>query len=103
MNQQLKKGILEICVLSFIMKEDRYGYEIVKEIGDIFEVKESTIYPILKRLSNDGLLDTYLQESSSGPARKYYKATSSARSYLDEEKTKYFEFVNIVTTFLSEY
>lgn len=100
MNQQLKKGIIEICVLKIICKNDVYGYEIVKQLNAIFEVKESTVYPILKRLYNDVLITSYLQESNSGPARKYYKITDEGKKVLKSKIDEWDEFQQIVSEFL---
>lgn len=75
MDTQIKKGLLDLCVLSFLKKRDMYGYEIVQNISKSIEVSEGTIYPILRRLSKDGLFETYIKESNEGPARKYYKIT----------------------------
>ena len=75
MDTQFKKGVLELLVLLFASKKDRYGYELVEEISKIVNVNEGTIYPILKRLTNEGYFETYLKESTGGPSRKYYKLT----------------------------
>jgi PadR family transcriptional regulator PadR len=75
MNIQLKKGVLELCVLSMLTKKDCYGYELVNEISKNIMIAEGTIYPLLKRLKDEGYLTTYLQESQEGPPRKYYRLT----------------------------
>lgn len=75
MNTQFKKGVLEICVLALISKKDMYGYEIVQNISKVIEVNEGTIYPLLRRLTKEGYFETYILESTEGPARKYYKIT----------------------------
>ena len=75
MDTQFKKGVLELLVLLFASKKDRYGYELVEEISKVVNVNEGTIYPILKRLTNEGYFETYLKESTGGPSRKYYKLT----------------------------
>ncbi|GAB6110206.1 PadR family transcriptional regulator [Fusibacter bizertensis] len=75
MNIQFKKGILEYCVLSILKGKDCYGYELVNDISMHMAISEGTIYPLLRRLKNDQLVSTYLQESSDGPPRKYYKLT----------------------------
>lgn len=76
MNIQLKKGVLELCVLSMLTKKDCYGYELVNEISKNIMIAEGTIYPLLKRLKDEGYLTTYLEESQEGPSRKYYKLTA---------------------------
>lgn len=100
MNNQFKKGIIEICVLKFISSSDRYGYEVVKELQTLLQIKESTVYPILKRLKNDLLVDTYLVESDIGPARKYYKITVKGQSQLDILSLEWDQFSNAITTYL---
>ncbi len=77
MNTQLKKGVLELCVLQLLLDKDRYGYELVAEISTNVEISEGTIYPLLRRLKTDGLVSTYLEESSEGPPRKYYRLTQT--------------------------
>lgn len=72
---QLKKGVLELCVLSLLKSDDKYGYELINEISKNIEISEGTIYPLLKRLKSEGFVETYLEESSEGPPRKYYKLT----------------------------
>ena len=76
MDTQIKKGLLDLCVLSFLIDKDMYGYEIVQSISKSIEVSEGTIYPILRRLSKEGYFETYIVESNEGPARKYYKITA---------------------------
>lgn len=100
MNKELKKGVLDICVLSYIKKNDRYGYQIVKELEDRFNVKESTIYPILKRLHRDKLLKTYLKESTNGPARKYHSITQDGEIQLEKLLKEWNDFVAEVMDYL---
>lgn len=76
MDTQIKKGLLNLCVLSFLIDKDMYGYEIVQSISKSIEVSEGTIYPILRRLSKEGYFETYIVESNEGPARKYYRITA---------------------------
>lgn len=100
MNKEFKKGVIEICVLSYIKKEDRYGYQIVSELEGMLDVKESTIYPILKRLHRDMLVNTYLKESNTGPARKYYKITAEGESKLSASIEQWKTFVNKISDYL---
>lgn len=83
MDVQLKKGILEICVLSSLCKGDSYGYKIIKDIQDVVNISESTLYPILRRLEKARCLETYSVEFE-GRLRRYYKITSEGKSKLDE-------------------
>ncbi|WP_416731150.1 PadR family transcriptional regulator [Fictibacillus sp. JL2B1089] len=79
MNVQFKKGVLELCVLVLTSQKDRYGYELVEEISKKFEISEGTIYPLVRRLTKEGLFSTYLMESTEGPPRKYYKITEKGQ------------------------
>ena len=77
MNAQLKKGVLELIVLESVRKKDMYGYELVEEVSKVVDVNEGTIYPLLKRLTNEKYFETYLRESTEGPPRKYYHLTAA--------------------------
>ena len=79
MNSQFNKGVIEMCVLALVSRRDYYGYELVEAISKKIEISEGTIYPILRRLTNENYFETYLQESSEGPPRKYYRMTASGR------------------------
>jgi PadR family transcriptional regulator, regulatory protein PadR len=83
---QLRKGVLELCMLNVIGRGRVYGYDIVRQLRDIdaLVVREGTIYPILSRLKRDGLVRTSLEESPAGPARKYYELTRRGQQLLDE-------------------
>ena len=80
MNAQFKKGVLELIVLAAVEQKDMYGYELVAEVSKVVNVKEGTIYPILKRLTNEHYFETYLRESTEGPPRKYYHLTAAGNS-----------------------
>lgn len=93
MNIQFKKGVLELCVLSLLSRRDHYGYELVNEISKNIAISEGTIYPLLKRLKDEGYFRTYLQESQEGPPRKYYTLTELGRSTLEALSSEWFAFV----------
>lgn len=92
MNIQLKKGVMEIIVLSMLRRRDFYGYELVSEISRYIEMSEGTIYPLLNRFKKDGLVDTYLAESHNGPPRKYYKITEAGRTEYIESVREWSDF-----------
>jgi PadR family transcriptional regulator PadR len=92
MNAQFKKGILELCVLSLVSRRDCYGYELVDEISRRIEITEGTIYPILRRLTDEGYFETYLRESNEGPPRKYYKITKKGSDARDASFTEWSAF-----------
>ena len=79
MNVQFKKGVLNLCVLVLLDKQDRYGYELVQKISNQISISEGSVYPLLRRLTKEGYFTTYLQESTEGTPSKYYKLTDSGR------------------------
>lgn len=78
MDAQLKKGLLDVCVLVALKERDSYGYQIIKDVSPIVEISESTLYPILKRLEAGGFVTTYSMEHNSR-LRKYYRLTDQGR------------------------
>ena len=95
---QLKKGMLEICVLTVLKRESSYGYKIIGDLSPYVEISESTLYPILKRLETKGCLTTYTQEHN-GRLRKYYRITPEGLDRISEfianweEMRKAYEFI----------
>ena len=89
---QLKKGVLGLCVLALLAHRESYAYEIASQMSDAIGMGEGTIYPLMRRLQNDGLVDTYLVESSSGPPRKYYRLTDGGRSSFGSQKAAWASF-----------
>lgn len=102
LNVQFKKGVLELCVLVLLNKQDRYGYELVQKISDQIEISEGTVYPLLRRLTKEEYFTTYLKESTEGPSRKYYKLTEKGRRYLDQLLRDWEEFTNGVNQLIKE-
>lgn len=92
---QFKKGVIELCILKIIEEEDLYGFEVINRLHTL-DVNDNTIYPILRRLTNQGYFDTYLKESSQGAARKYYKITTEGKKQLKKSKQEWFDFVSNV-------
>lgn len=83
MDAQLKRGLLEICVLAALEEEDSYGYKIIKDVSSCIKISESTLYPILKRLESGKCLTVYSVEHN-GRLRKYYRITDSGRNRISE-------------------
>jgi PadR family transcriptional regulator PadR len=83
MDAQLKRGVLEICVLAAMREADVYGYKIIKDLSPLMEISESTLYPILKRLEQSGCVTVYAVEHS-GRLRKYYRLTPAGRGRISE-------------------
>ena len=95
-------GCTELLVLSLVAPGDRYGYELVEEVSRVIDVNEGTIYPLLKRLTNEHYFETYLRESSEGPPRKYYHLTAAGILYRDSLAAEWEEFQQQVSRFLEE-
>ena len=98
MDIQLKRGLLEICVLASMLNEDTYGYKLIKDISPFIEISESTLYPILKRLESAGLVTVYSVEYSSR-LRRYYKITDAGKRRINdfleewENVTKVYDYI----------
>ena len=83
-----------------VEKKDMYGYELVEKVSKVVDVSEGTIYPILKRLTNEGYFETYTKESSEGPIRKYYHITSGGLEIMDKELKEWQKFSKNVNDFI---
>lgn len=99
---QFKKGVLGLCVMVLINQRDRYGFELAQQISKHVEVAEGALYPVLRRMVADGHCTTYLQESTEGPPRKYYKLTPAGKAYMNELVTEWDKFVSGVANLLTE-
>jgi len=99
---QLKKGVLELCVLALLSRGDGYAYDIASRLAKAVDMGEGTIYPLMRRMQADGLVDTYLRESPSGPSRKYYRLTTQGRSSFAAQRTEWAAFVAAVDAILGE-
>ena len=93
---QLKKGVLELCVLALLSQHDSYAYEIASRLADGIGMGEGTIYPLMRRLQNDDLVETYLVESSAGPSRKYYRLTPLGVTSFESQKAAWTSFSGAV-------
>lgn len=93
---QLKKGVLELCVLEILARGDSYAYEIASRLAEAIGMGEGTVYPLMRRLDQSGLVETYLVESAAGPSRKYYRLTRAGRAELTRERAAWREFVKSV-------
>ena len=94
MDIQLKRGMLEVCVLSAIKNEASYGYRIIKDIKPYVEISESTLYPILRRLESSKHL-TVKSAEHNGRLRKYYQITELGREKIDTFKSEWKEIMSI--------
>jgi PadR family transcriptional regulator PadR len=94
MDIQLKRGLLEVCVLAAIKNEESYGYRIIKDVAPFVEISESTLYPILRRLESGELL-TVRSAEHNGRLRKYYRITDAGRARLAEFAKEWSEIMAI--------
>lgn len=94
MNTQLKKGILEMCVLYVINEQDMYGFEVIERLAKDIDVNENTIYPILRRLTAQHLFTIYEKQTNLGAPRKYYQITDSGKQRLAENINEWKTFLN---------
>jgi len=98
---QLRKGVLDMCVLAMLAREDGYAYDIASHLAAEIGMGEGTIYPLMRRMQADGLVKTYLVESSSGPPRKYYQLTKAGHAALVAQRAEWNGFTASVAKVLS--
>lgn len=100
----MRRGSIEYCVLALLQSGDRYGFEITRELAasDGLVTSEGTVYPLLTRLRNDELVETYWQESNEGPPRRYYRITTAGKRALKKFIEQWERFRDGVDTILKE-
>jgi PadR family transcriptional regulator, regulatory protein PadR len=100
---QLRKGVLELCIVNMLSQGEMYGYDLVKRLAHVegMAVPEGTIYPLLSRLNRAGLVETRLEESTSGPARKYYSLSASGRRACAQMNLVWLDVVNGVNDLIA--
>ncbi len=106
-NKEMIKGYIESIILSLLEDEDLYGYDIAKKIRntsqETFEIKEGTMYVVLKRLENNGLVESCWDDSiSGGGRRKYHHITDKGKKYLENSQKEWQFFKSIIDKFLGE-
>jgi PadR family transcriptional regulator PadR len=99
---QLRKGVLEMCVLALLSAGDNYAYDIAARMAEGVGMGEGTVYPLMRRMQNEGLVSTYLKESESGPPRKYYRLTKSGRGAFEARRAEWEAFEGQVRKILGE-
>src|SRR3954466_5225442 len=99
---QMRRGTLQYCVLSLLATEERYGFNLVRALAavDGMVTSEGTIYPLLSRLRRDGLVESFWQESPTGPPRRYYRLTASGRAALGAFQDEWDRFRDAVDHFM---
>ena len=101
MDIQLKRGLLDVCVLAAIKNEDSYGYKIIKDVKPYIELSESTLYTILKRLETANMLTVYTTQHG-GRLRKYYRITPLGRKRIADFKVEWQEILSIYQFVMKE-
>ena len=95
---QMRRGTLQYCVLALLVEEERYGFDLVRGLAAVegMVTSEGTIYPLLSRLRRDGLVESFWQESPTGPPRRYYRLTDVGKRLLDDSRTEWERYVHEV-------
>ena len=101
MDVQIKRGLLDVCVLAAINSEDSYGYKIIKDIKPYLEISESTLYPILRRLGASNMLEERSVEHN-GRLRKYYHITEKGKKRIEEFKAEWKEVLSVYKFIIKE-
>lgn len=99
MTTQFKKGVIELCILKVVEKEDLYAFEVINKLESL-DVNENTIYPVLRRLTSQGYFKTYLKESNLGAPRRYYQITNAGKTQLRLSVKEWDNFTNSVKEIL---
>ena len=99
---QLRRGVLQYCVLALLADDERYGFDLVRSLGEVegMVTSEGTIYPLLSRLRRDGLVATTWRESTQGPPRRYYRVTNAGLAALDGFRAEWLRFRDGVDHFI---
>ena len=99
---QLRRGVLQYCVLALLADEERYGFDLVRALGEVegMVTSEGTIYPLLSRLRRDGFVASTWRESRQGPPRRYYRATDAGRTALETFGREWGRFRDAVDHFM---
>ncbi len=103
--RELKRGTIEMILLTMLNEEDRYGYQIVSTLeqkgGDFFQIKEGTLYPVLYRLEDDGYIESYRDNPKRGVPRKYYRLTVGGRTRWQDLLNEWKAFATVVDGFIA--
>ncbi|PAT01116.1 PadR family transcriptional regulator [Candidatus Izimaplasma bacterium ZiA1] len=102
MKTQNRKGLIELCTLALLHKEDYYGYDLSIIISKLINIADGTIYPVLRKMKNEGLLKTYLTEGKGGPPRKYYSLTELGKDEYIKEKQSWKSLVNNINELMED-
>jgi PadR family transcriptional regulator PadR len=104
LQRELRRATLELALLHLLVEGDRYGYELVADLasrtGGMLAVKEGTLYPILYRLEENGLVEVYWQTLARGNPRKYYRLTTAGREAYQQRRVEWHQYVSNFRAFL---
>lgn len=95
-----QKGVLELCVLSLLSRRDHCGYEVSNALAHPFDIGDGAVYPILRKLKNDGLISAYLLKDGAGPPRTCYALTRFGRDTYETNRAGYLAFAKTIKTVL---
>ena len=102
MTYQLQAPLLDACVLGIVAQEDSYGYTLTQKVREVVDISESTLYPVLRRLQKENLLETYDQPFQ-GRNRRYYRVTEAGKEKLNFYRDEWQEYQNKVDALISGY
>lgn len=102
MKSQNKKDFIELCALALLNKRDFYGYDLSVEISKRIDIADGTVYPILRKMKNEGLVNTYLTDGVGGPPRKYYNITSIGKKAYKKEQQAWLKLVKDINDLMEE-
>jgi PadR family transcriptional regulator, regulatory protein PadR len=98
---QMRKGVLELCILSIVARKDVYASDIIEQLkSSQLIVVEGTLYPLLTRLKNEGYTTYRWEESKSGPPRKYFQITDAGKEFLSGLRTDWHQLINAVNSII---
>jgi len=99
---QIKKGLLDLCVLALVDRKERYGYELAEVLAEKTNSSIGTIYPILRKMKEAGLLTTKVSEDSGGPPRKYYYITAQGKAVYARERRNWQQLNTAINSLIGE-
>ncbi|MDD4184297.1 MAG: PadR family transcriptional regulator [Candidatus Izemoplasmatales bacterium] len=100
MNTQFKKGVIEMCVIHLISEQDMYGFAVIEALSKEIDVNENTVYPILRRLTDQGYFETYTEATNVGAPRKYFRITEAGKNRNSEYQADWNDFLKGVSRIL---
>lgn len=100
MGIQFKKGVIELCIFCLLAKSEFYAYELVKALSNQFKVSEAALYPLVRQLTQDGFLETYIKELDDGTTKKYYRLTEKGFEAKDIYRSEWYDLTTRVNNLI---